>query len=166
MKVKIKDTVTAAVIATLYVVLTYMQALIFPGSTSAAVQFRISEALMMLTLFSPTAIYGLTVGCAVANILGGLPIDILIGSFATLIAGILIYKTRHIQIKNFPVLSLFFPALCNGIIVGAEIQLFFIGEFTWISFLTQAGLVALGELGVAFIVGIPLYYSIKNTNLF
>lgn len=161
----VKSIVKAATIATLYVLLTYLQNILFPGSTSAAIQFRASEALMMLALFSPTAIFGLTAGCCIANIFSGLPLDILVGSFATLVAGILIYVTRNIKIKGFPMLSLLFPALCNGIIVGAEIQIFFIGGFQWISFLIQAACVFLGELAVSITLGIPFFYIISKTKI-
>ena len=165
MRLKARDIVKAAMIGTLYVLLTYVQTALFPGSTSAAIQFRASEALMMLALFSPTAIYGLTIGCCVANIFSGMPLDIVIGSAATLLAGILIYQTRNLKFKGFPVLSVIFPAVCNGLIVGAEIQFFYIGGFEIVSYLTQALLVFIGELGVSIILGIPLYYVIQKTKL-
>lgn len=165
MKIKSQDIVKAAMIGALYVLLTVLQAILLPGSTAAAIQFRASEALMMLTAFSPSAIYGLTIGCCIANITSGMPMDILIGSLATLLAAILIYRTRHIAIKGFPILSLLFPALCNGLIIGAEIQLFYIGSWEWTSFWIQAGSVALGEACVSVILGIPLYYCIQKTPL-
>ena len=43
-------------IAAMYAALTYAQNLLLPGTTSAAVQFRVSEALNVLALFSPAAI--------------------------------------------------------------------------------------------------------------
>ncbi|MBQ6947410.1 MAG: QueT transporter family protein [Clostridia bacterium] len=162
---KTKRIVIGAMIGALYVVLTLTQSILFPGSTNQAIQFRASEALMMLALFSPTAICGLTVGCCVANIFAGMPPDIIVGSFATLLTCIFIYKTKSFKIKNFPILSLIFPALCNGIIVGAEIQLYYIGGFNFFSFLTQAAFVAIGELAVSVLLGIPLYYSILKTNV-
>lgn len=165
MRLKSKDIVKAAMIGALYVVLTYLQNFLFPGTTSAAIQFRASEALVMLALFSTTGIYGLTAGCCVANIISGMPLDVVIGSFATLMATILVYRTRNIKIKGFPILSLIFPALCNGLIIGAEIQFFYIGGFTWASFLIQAGCVALGECAVSVILGIPFYYLIQKTSL-
>lgn len=165
MKFTTKQLVSAAVIATLYAVLTYMQNILLPGTTSAAIQFRASEALMMLCLFSPTAIAGLTIGCAVSNIISGMPLDVIIGSAATLLAGLLIYGTREIKIKGFPLLSVLWPAVCNGIIVGAEIQFYYIGGFSWISFLIQAGCVAVGELAVSAVLGTPLFYAFKKSNI-
>ncbi len=165
MRKKSQNIAKAAMIGALYVLLTYMQNLLFPGTTSAAIQFRASEALMMLALFTPSSIYGLTAGCFVANIISGMPLDMIIGSFATLMTTILIYYTKNLKIKNFPFLSLLFPALCNGLIVGTEIQFFYIGKFHWISLLTQIGCVALGEFAVSIALGIPFYIFIKKSKI-
>lgn len=154
-----------AVIAALYVVLTYAQEIIFPNSTSMAVQFRLSEALTMLCVFTPYAIPGLTVGCILTNLItvGVLPTDIILGSLATFFAGVCMYKARSITLKGLPVLSALMPAIFNGIIIGAQIEVFYIdGPFNFVSFLTQAGLVALGELVVLFTLGLLLAKTIKN----
>ena len=75
----------AAMIAAIYVVLTY----IFAPFSFGEVQVRISEALTILPIFTPAAIPGLFAGCLIGNILGGaiLP-DIVFGSIATLIGAI------------------------------------------------------------------------------
>ena len=64
-----------ALIAALYVALTYLQNALIPGSASWAIQFRASEALCVLALFTPAAIPGLTVGCVLFNLsyAGALP---------------------------------------------------------------------------------------------
>ena len=79
----------AAVIAALYAVLTHLQNVLLPGSTTWAIQMRLSEALCVLSFFTPAAIPGLTVGCLVFNITyaAALPLDFLVGSLATLLAG-------------------------------------------------------------------------------
>lgn len=78
----------AAVIAALYAVLTHLQNVLLPGSTTWAIQMRLSEALCVLSFFTPAAIPGLTVGCLVFNITyaAALPLDFLVGSLATLLA--------------------------------------------------------------------------------
>lgn len=160
--------VVSGVIAALYVALTYAQELIVPASTTMAVQFRMSEALTVLCLFTPSAIPGLTVGCFIANFvaLGALPMDIVLGSAASFLACLCMYKTREIAFKGIPFVSLLMPAVFNGIIIGAEIEIFFIeGPFNFLSFLIQGGLVALGELGVLFTLGLALVKIIKNKNL-
>ena len=57
-----------ALIAALYVVLTYAQNFIIPDSATWAIQFRASEALCVLALFTPAAIPGMTLGCLLFNI--------------------------------------------------------------------------------------------------
>ena len=113
--------VQAAVIAALYAVLTILQNTLLPGTASMAVQFRVSEI---------AAIPGLTIGCILANIsslstLG--PYDLIFGSAASLLAAILMYRTRNIRIAKLPILSCLMPALLNGILVGFEIEFFFVG---------------------------------------
>ena len=156
-----------AVIAALYVALTYAQEVIFPNSTSMAVQFRLSEALTMLCIFTPAAIPGLTIGCLFANLISvsALPVDMIMGTFASFLACLCIYKTRHITFKGVPYLSAMMPAIFNGIIIGLEIEIFFIeGPFNFLSFLTQAGFVALGEFVVCFTLGLLFVKTIKNKN--
>ena len=156
-----------AVIAALYVALTYAQEAIFPNSTSMAVQFRLSEALTMLCVFTPAAIPGLTIGCLFANIISvsALPIDMVMGTFASFLAFLCIYKTRNITFRGVPYVSALMPAVFNGIIIGLEIEIFFIeGPFNFLSFLTQAGCVAIGELAVCFTLGLLLVKTIKNKN--
>ena len=57
----------AAMIAAIYVVITYVGAAFSFGE----VQVRISEALTILPVFTPAAVPGLFVGCLIGNILGG-----------------------------------------------------------------------------------------------
>ena len=58
------------------------------------------------------------------------------------------------------------PAVFNGIIVGWEIETFFIeGKFHFGDFLVQGGLVALGELGVMLTLGTALYFIITKRKL-
>ena len=131
-------------------------------------QFRVSEALTVLALFTPAAIPGLTVGCALSNLifLGALPLDVVLGSLATLLAALCMYRLKDITFKGVPVAALLMPAVFNGIIIGLEIEIFFIeGPFHFTSFLTQGGFVALGELGVCFTLGALLHRVIINKKL-
>ena len=151
----------AAVIAALYAVLTIAQNNLIPGSASAAIQFRVAEALCVLAIFTPAAIPGLTIGCVIANIssvVAGLGVyDMVFGSIASLLAALAMYGLRNVRWFKLPILALFMPAICNGIIVGFEIDFFFVGSmsFNLADFLTQGGFVALGELAVLFVLGLP-----------
>ena len=85
MLVKSRFLAHGALIGALYVALTYLQNFLIPGSASWAIQFRASEAMCVLALFTPAAIPGLTLGCMLFNIsfAGALPLDFLVGSLAT-----------------------------------------------------------------------------------
>ena len=166
---KTRSMVRVAIIAALYAALTYAQGILLPGTTTAAVQFRASEALNVLALFFPEAIPGLTLGCVISNIYSigqGLPLDMIFGSIATLGASAAMYLLRNVRIKDYPWLAMLMPAVFNGIIVGWEIEYFFIeGGFDIGDFLFQGGCVALGEIGVMAILGTALYYAITKRGL-
>lgn len=85
--------VQAAMIAALYVVLTFIANAF--GLANHAIQVRISEALTILPYFTPAAIPGLFLGCLISNILTGciLP-DIIFGSLATLVGALGTYALR------------------------------------------------------------------------
>ena len=158
--------VQAAVIAALYATLTILQNTLLPGTASMAVQFRVAEVLTILAVFTPAAIPGLTVGCIIANIsslsvLG--PYDMIFGSLASLLAAVLMHLLRNKRLFKLPVAAALMPALANGIIVGFEIEFFFVeGGFHFGDFLFQGGCVALGELGVLFVLGLPLARLIEK----
>ena len=164
-------TVQGAVIAALYAVLTVGQNVILPGTASMAVQFRAAEALTILALYTPAAIPGLTVGCVIANIssvTAGLGFyDMVFGSIASLLAALTMYALRGVRTKGLPVLATLMPAVFNGLIIGFEIDYFFIGNlsFNFVDFLVQGGLVALGELGVLIVLGLPFSVLIEKTQL-
>ena len=140
----------AAVIAALYAVLTHLQNVLLPGSATWAIQMRLSEALCVLSFFTPAAIPGLTVGCLVFNITyaAALPLDFLVGSLATLLAAGCMWLTRHVTVKGYPLL------------VGWELTVYIGGGF-----FMNALYVALGELAVLLTFGTALYYAVKKRHL-
>ena len=90
---KVLFAVQAAMIAALYVVLTYITNLL--GLASGTIQVRFSEALCILPVFTPAAIPGLFIGCLISNLItGGIIWDIIFGSIATLIGAVFTYKLR------------------------------------------------------------------------
>lgn len=166
---KVLFMVQAAVIAGLYIVLTYSQELILPSSASGPIQVRLSEALCALAALTPAAIPGLTVGCFVSNILtvGVIPTDLVLGTLATFLGSLTAYYLRNLKLFRTPLLSLLMPVIFNGIIIGIEIEIFYIeGAFIFSGFLLQGGLVALGELIACVALGIPLYLTIKKLKIF
>lgn len=162
MKRKTRYLVHSAIIAALYVVLTHLQNILLPGSATWAVQFRASEALCVLALFTPAAIPGLSLGCLLFNITyaQALPLDFLAGTLATAVAAAFMWKSRDLTVKGYPVFSLLMPAVWNALIVGWELSVYIGGAF-----FTNAALVAAGELGVLFTLGTALFYAIKLRRL-
>ena len=151
-----------ALIAALYVALTYLQNALIPGSATWAIQFRASEALCVLALFTPAAIPGLTLGCLLFNIsfAGALPLDFLVGSLATLLATAGMYVLRKVTVKGYPILAMLLPAVANAFLVGWELSVYIGGGF-WLNALY----VAIGELAVLLTLGTLLYYALRNRGL-
>ena len=153
--------VNCAMIAALYMVLTHLQNLIFPDSTSFAIQFRASEALCVLGFFTPAAIPGLTLGTLLFNITApSLPLDFLVGSLATLLTAVCMRKTKALTLKGYPLLGLIMPALWNGLLVGWELAVVIGGGFLY-----NAVTVAIGELAVLLSLGSALYYALRIRGL-
>ena len=108
---KVLFLVQAAMIAAIYVALTYVSAAM--GLASGTIQVRISEALCILPVFTTAAIPGLWLGCLLANLMtGGIVVDVLFGSIATLIGAVGTYLLRkHKFACTLP------PVLANMVIV-------------------------------------------------
>jgi len=157
MNKKIKTMTHAALLAALYVVLTHLQNILVPGSATWAIQFRVSEAMCVLSFFTSAAVWGLTVGCLLFNITyaGALPLDILVGSLATFLAT----WAMH-QLRRRPFWGLLMPALFNGILVGAELTVYIGGGF-----LVNAAYVAIGEAIVLLVFGNVLSRAIRRRGL-
>ena len=156
----------AAVIAALYAGLT----LALPLYGNA--QFRIAEALTLLPALTPAAIPGLAAGCLLANL--GSPfglIDIIFGTLASLLAALCTYWLRKVQILRLPLLSALMPALFNGLIIGAVIALMVtdtldFSAFTLTNMLVFGGQVALSELVICYVLGLPLVVLLRKTHIF
>ena len=159
---KTKKIVQAATIAAIYVVLTHLQNIILPSSTTAAIQCRLSEALTVLAFFSPAAVPGLTLGCLVFNLTSGaaLPLDFLVGSLATLLAALGMRLTRNVTVRGLPVVGMAFPAITNALLVGWELKVYIGGGFWY-----NAICVAIGELIVLYTAGAVLYTALKRRRL-
>ena len=162
MKSKSRFLAQGAMIAALYAGLTYLQNLLIPGSATWAIQFRASEALCVLALFTPAAVPGLTVGCVLFNLTfaGALPLDVPVGGLATLLAAAGMYGLRNVKLKGYPLLAMLLPALTNAFLVGWELSLYIGGGF-WLNALY----VAIGELAVLLTLGTALYYALRSRGL-
>ena len=155
-------TVQAAIIGALYAVLTHLQNVMLPGSATWAIQLRLSEALCVLSFFTPAAAAGLSVGCLVFNITyaAALPLDFLVGTLATYLAAKGMWLTRNMTVNGYPLPGMLMPAVTNAILVGWELSVYIGGTF-WLN----AIYVVIGELAVLLIPGSVLYYAMKKRGL-
>lgn len=152
----------AAMIAAIYAALTYAAAGL--GLAYGNIQFRFSEALTLLAVFTPAAIPGLTIGCFLGNL--GSPfglVDILCGTFATFLAAVMSYQLRRVRVKNVPWLSALPPVIMNALIVGFEVAWFMPEGLTWVGFAVSALEVGVGELVVCYALGLPLTAMLEKT---
>lgn len=149
----------SAVIAALYAALTFAA-----GALNLAygpVQFRFSEALTILPVFTPAAVPGLLIGCVIGNITSPFGwVDIVCGASATLIAAVCTRALRKVRLHGIPLLAPLPPVLFNALIVGAEITLLAPGA-TLAAFLYAAFTVGLGQLVVCYGLGLPLYGALR-----
>jgi len=154
---RVRKIAQAAVIAAMYVGLTHLQNLLFPGSATWAVQFRASEALCVLAMFTPSTVSGLSIGCFLFNLTfaGALPLDPVVGTLATFLSTSTMYLLRR---HPFP--AMLVPALFNAFLVGWELTLY-LGDGFWLN----AFYVALGEAAVLLTLGRILWGVIKKHGL-
>ena len=154
---KIRNIAVSAVIAALYVVLTYLANLL--GLASGVIQVRLSEILTVMPVFTPAAIPGLFIGCLIANILTGCALwDVVFGSLATLIGAVGTYLLR-----KYNSLAVIPPVLANAIIVPlVRIFVYSLEGSYWYFFLT----VGVGEVISCGIFGTILLKSLKKYSNF
>ncbi len=158
-KKKIRFLVEGALIAAAYAGLT----LAGIGFSYGSVQFRIAEILTVLPIFTPAAIPGLTVGCFIANIASFNAMDMIFGTFATLLAAVVTYILRKIAVKGIPFLSLLSPVFFNAVIIGAE--LYFLSATPWGFGLTALS-IGISEFVICVLLGIPMVLLLKKYNIF
>lgn len=169
-------------IAAVYAAATLVTVMFLGSLAWGPIQFRVSEALCVLALFTPAAVPGLTLGCAIANIaniaLSGTGmlgmLDVVFGSLATFVGASITWKLRR-----RPAFALMGPVLANSLIVPAYLPLllqgigFYTIPFTSISLdgayslMYLFGLVTtgLGEAVIMYLLGYPLARSLAKTPL-
>lgn len=154
---KIRNIAVGAVVAALYIVLTYLSNLL--GIANGVIQVRLSEILTVMPIFTPAAIPGLFVGCLFSNILTGCALwDVVFGSLATLIGAIGTYFLRKHNI-----LALVPPILANAVIVPFVLLFAYSLEGSYWYFFTTVGI---GEIISCGFFGTILLKSLKKHNKF
>ena len=138
----------------------YVAATILCGPLSyEAVQFRVSEMLMLLCYYDKDYIISMTLGCFIANLYSVLGmVDMVFGTSATLIAALLIWGTR--KQLSLPAASLF-PVVSNALLIGLEIKI-----TTGAPFWLNAGFVALGEFVCVSVGGVIVFKLLERNKGF
>lgn len=175
------NVVNIATIAALYAV-SFLALSVFGAISFGPIQFRASEAFGILPLFTIDAIPGLALGCMIANLynmvftgIGSLGLlDVVFGSLATLIAA---WGTYYLRQK--PLLALLVPCVVNALIIPAYLPFllqgmgFYTIPFTsisledsyWFMYIFGAITVFVGEAGVMYALGLPLYKALDRAGI-
>ena len=167
--INVRKVVFAGILAALYAALTMTLGIISYGP----IQFRIAEALTVLPFFFPFTIWGLFVGCIIANIMSPYMIlDMIFGSLASLMAGLCTMKIGKIARGrvSMKVLACFPPVIFNAVIIGAMIAYIVVGFGDSYAFLTAFvtfGLqVGFGQLVVLYVLGLPILIYLPKSKAF
>ncbi len=145
----------AGIIAALYVVLTWLSALL-GLSGKGAIQLRLSEALCILPYFTAAAVPGLTVGCLLANLLTGAALpDIVFGTLATLLGAI---GTR--LLKRWRYLAPVPPIVANTVIIPFVIRFAYVDVTDSLPFLFLT--VGIGEILSVGVFGMILLFALQK----
>lgn len=171
------------VIAAVYAACTLIAMLFLSSLAWGPIQFRVSEALCVLALFTPAAIPGLTLGCVIANVAnivlsgtGALGLlDVVFGSLATCLGALFTWKLRR-----HPLLAIAGPVISNALIVPAYLPIllqaagYYTIPFTSIDLSSSWPLMYLfglvstgaGEAVIMYVLGYPLQRSLAKVPFF
>ena len=143
-------------VAALYVVL----CMALQPFSYGAVQVRVAEALCLLPVFGAEYIFGVVLGCFLANLLGSTIVDVIFGTLATLLACLVTYKLRNIRFKGLALAASLPPVVFNAVIIGIEIAVMFPDPSSsaplWLACVTNGISVGIGELISCTVLGVLL----------
>lgn len=140
-----KNLARLAVVAALYAALT----LALSGLGFGAVQFRLSEVLVLLCFYRRDYCVSLILGCFIANCFSPMAVmDMIFGTLATAIAVIPMFYFKSILLASL------LPVVSNGIIIAIELFICYGNEPPiWLNMIT----VGAEELVVVSIIGCALF---------
>lgn len=150
----IKSMCFNAIFVALYVTLVFAFGDFSFGFTNGLISIRIAEAMIPLCCFNKRFIPGAIIGCLTANIIGGNPIDMIVGTTQTILSVLVLHYVKPKQ------LSIILASLICGVMIGLE--LYFIGASAiglWVILTTFVGELIIVELGY---LVIKKYYSSIN----
>lgn len=143
-----------AVIAALYAAVTIATAPFSYG----LMQFRLSEALVVLCWFEPILAVGITLGCFLANLFSTVTaLDMVVGTLATALSCLWTIRCRKTWFIPMP------NVLVNAVIVGGMLAFILFPDNLLVGFVTAFLQVGFGELAVMYVLGLPLLLFAKRT---
>ena len=170
MNLSLKGILRNAVYVSIYVVLCF----IFQPISFGPIQVRVAEALCVLVLFDKNAVWSITLGCFLSNLLiGGTPmpiVDAFLGSLATLIG---LYTATLIKTSNF-FTKMLTTIISNAIIIPYEliivigwgdVDLFGNNIVGLMAVLVTVISVAIGEIIALYVIGYILYKAIRRLKI-
>lgn len=167
---KVRSLAAAAAVAAMYAALTYLSAAM--NLAYGPVQFRVSEALTVLPVFTPAAVPGLALGCFIANLTSPFGVvDWVFGTLASLIGATGTLALSKVKFRGIPLLAPLPPVVSNALIVGLELScfsdagVFSLANASLGAFLAGALSVGLGELAVCYALGVPLMIAVEKSGL-
>lgn len=143
----------AGLIGALYLLLS----LALQPLTFGPLQFRVAEALTVLPLVFPEAIFGLSIGCFFTNLTS--PFGILdwgLGTLATFLAACL---THYLRKK--PILALSMPVIINALVVG-----FYVSRLSSLPYSLTAFYIGASQAIIVYLVGWPLLKILSKNPIF
>ncbi|MEG2525513.1 MAG: QueT transporter family protein, partial [Oscillospiraceae bacterium] len=156
----------SAMIAAVYAALSLLLAPLSFGQ----IQLRAAEALTILPVFNPFAVWGITLGCLITNIIGMATganvlgaIDVVLGTLATLVSALLTARMGNLRVFGLPIPATLPPVFINAAVVGTELCFASSGILEWRMFATFAGLVAVGQFGACTVLGMLLFRALERS---
>lgn len=147
----VKKLVRGAVIAAIYIAITYIIAPVGFGH----IQFRASESLTVLPILFPEAVPALFIAVFLANFIGGFgPADIFFGSLISLAAAYL----THVSRRSW--LAYFWPIALNGLLVSV-----YLAPALGIPYPFCAATLTISEAVVVIGLGHPLILWLKKRKI-
>lgn len=152
-KFTVRQLTACAIVAALYAAIT-----IASGPLAYdLMQFRLSEALMVLCWFEPVLAVGLTLGCFLANIFSTVTaLDMIVGTLATAVACLITMRVKNPWLVPLPTI------LANAILVGGMLAYVIFPGNLLTGFAIAAAQVGFGELVVMYVLGMPLLFALRR----
>jgi len=167
-KVTLRQLCAAGIIAAAYCTVS----LTFAPVSFGLLQFRIAEILSLMPVLGVSAVWGVTVGCAVTNAVGasmGANIlgmaDAFIGSAATLAAAVISRRWGRHRKAGLPILAGIPPVLINAAVIGGELCWSATGSLRADTFLLFAAQIAFEQLIPCMLLGPLLIKTLEKRGL-